>query len=146
MKEAVTKVMDTLTREDFHGGIPEVVGTVQPVHCSRRRLLWRGLEFHVCTINKSAYTKKTSGNLSYAPRIYIYIYILVLVLVWYLLLPNKKVTEVEITKTTVGNEMGIFIISIKRILASGVKKVTAASGDYLVGIFTTPLHNFVQST
>ena len=28
------------------------------MHCSRRRLLRRGLEFHVCTINKSAYTKK----------------------------------------------------------------------------------------
>ena len=43
-----------------------LVGTVQ-VHCSRRRLLRRGLEFHVCTINKSAHTKKKSGNLSYAP-------------------------------------------------------------------------------
>ena len=43
-------------------GPPEVVGTVQEVHCSWRRLLRRGLEFHVCTINKSARTKK-SGNL-----------------------------------------------------------------------------------
>ena len=34
---------------------------------SRRRLLQIGLEFHVCTVNKSAHTKK-SGNLSYAPR------------------------------------------------------------------------------
>ena len=42
-------------------GLPEVVGTVQQVHCYRRRLLWRGLEFHLCTIK--------SGNLSYAPRI-----------------------------------------------------------------------------
>ena len=55
MKEAVTKVIDTLTQEDFH---VEVVGTVQQVHCSQRRLLRRGLEFHVCTINKSAHTKK----------------------------------------------------------------------------------------
>ena len=39
-------------------GLPEVVGTVEQVHCSRRRFLRRGLEFHVCTINKSAYTKK----------------------------------------------------------------------------------------
>ena len=38
-------------------GLPEVVGTVQ-VHCSWRRLLRRGLEFHMCTINKSAHTKK----------------------------------------------------------------------------------------
>ena len=28
------------------------------VHYNRRRLLQRGLEFHVCTINKSAHTKK----------------------------------------------------------------------------------------
>ena len=28
------------------------------MHCSRRRLLRRGLEFHVCTINKSDHTKK----------------------------------------------------------------------------------------
>ena len=28
------------------------------MQCSRRRLLRRGLEFHVCTINKSAHTKK----------------------------------------------------------------------------------------
>ena len=35
----------------------QVVGTVQ-VHCRWRRLLRRGLEFHVCTINKSAHTKK----------------------------------------------------------------------------------------
>ena len=38
-------------------GLPEVVGAVH-VHCSRRRLLRRKLEFHVWTINKSAYTKK----------------------------------------------------------------------------------------
>ena len=38
--------------------LPEDVGTVQQVHCSRRGLLRRGLEFHVCTINKSAHTKK----------------------------------------------------------------------------------------
>ena len=39
-------------------GHPEVVGTVQQVHCSWRRLLRRGQEFHMCTINKSAHTKK----------------------------------------------------------------------------------------
>ena len=52
MKEAVTKVIDTPTQEDFH------VGTVEQVHCSWRRLLRRGQEFHVCTINKSVHTKK----------------------------------------------------------------------------------------
>ena len=39
-------------------GLREVVGTVQQVHCNRRKLLRRGLEFHVCTINKSVHTKK----------------------------------------------------------------------------------------
>ena len=38
MKEAVTKVIDTLSQEDFLGSLPEVVGTVQ-VYCSRRSLL-----------------------------------------------------------------------------------------------------------
>ena len=46
----------------FPWGLPEVVGTVQQVHCSRRRFLWTGLEFHLCTIYKSAHTKKL-GNL-----------------------------------------------------------------------------------
>ena len=53
MKEAVTKVMDMLTR-GLPWDLPEVVGTVQQVHCSGRRLLQSRLEFHVCTINKSA--------------------------------------------------------------------------------------------
>ena len=58
MKEAVTKVIDTLTQDDFHDDFPEVVGTVQQVDCCRRRLLRMGLEFHACTINKSAHMKK----------------------------------------------------------------------------------------
>ena len=56
MKEAVTKVIDMLT-QGLPWGLPEVVGMVQQVHCSWRRLLRRGLEFHVCTINKSAHMK-----------------------------------------------------------------------------------------
>ena len=39
-------------------GLAEVVGTVQQVHCSRRRLLRSGQDIHVCTLNKSAHTKK----------------------------------------------------------------------------------------
>ena len=62
------KVIDMFTQGDFHGVIPEVVGMVDQVHCSRRRLLQRGLEFHVYTINKSAHMKKT-GNLFNDARI-----------------------------------------------------------------------------
>ena len=57
-------------------GLPEVVGTVQKGHCGRRRLLRRGLEFHVCTINKSAHTKK---RLETYLMIIVYIYICVCV-------------------------------------------------------------------
>ena len=39
-------------------GLAKAVGMVQQVHCSQRRLLRRGLEFHVCIINKSAHMKK----------------------------------------------------------------------------------------
>ena len=38
-------------------GVPEVVGTVPQVHCSWMRLLRRGIEFPVFTINKSSHTK-----------------------------------------------------------------------------------------
>ena len=49
-------------------GLAEVVWTVQ-VHCSLRRLLRRGQEFHACTINKSAHTKKNLETYRKAPRI-----------------------------------------------------------------------------
>ena len=62
MKEAVTLVLDTLTQEDFHEAFQKFLERYKQVHCSQRRLLRKGLEFHVCTINKSAHTKK-SGNL-----------------------------------------------------------------------------------
>ena len=35
MKEAVMKVIDMLTQEDPTWGLPEVVGTVQQVHCKK---------------------------------------------------------------------------------------------------------------
>ena len=42
----------------FPWGLPEVFGTVEQVHCSRKRLLRRGLKTYVCSINKSTHTKK----------------------------------------------------------------------------------------
>ena len=55
-------------------GIPEVIGMAQQGHCSSMRLLRRGLEFHVCTINKSFHTKKKSLE-SYLMILVFYIYI-----------------------------------------------------------------------
>ena len=39
-------------------GLLEVVGTIQQVRCSKRRLLRRRQVSHACTINKSVHTKK----------------------------------------------------------------------------------------
>ena len=58
MKEAVTKVIDTLTQEDFDGAFQKLLERYNKLHCSRRSLLRRGVEFHVYTINKSVHTKK----------------------------------------------------------------------------------------
>ena len=54
---------------------PEVVGTVQQVHFSRRKLIQRGLEIHVCTINRRAHTKKVRKLIEGTSYIYIEIYI-----------------------------------------------------------------------
>ena len=73
MKEAVTKVIDTLTQEDFHGAFEKL-----QVLCSQRRSLRSWLEFHVCTINKSDYTKKVCKLIPCTSYIYIYIYIYII--------------------------------------------------------------------
>ena len=55
MKEAVTKVIDTFTQEDFHGAFQKLL---ERYKCFVVEITSKGLEFHVCTINKSAHTKK----------------------------------------------------------------------------------------
>ena len=52
----------------------EVFWTVEQLHCSRRRLLRKGLEFYVCTINKSAHTKNFWKLIVCPSYIYIYTY------------------------------------------------------------------------
>ena len=81
MKEAMTKVIDTITQEDFDWAFKKLLERYNKVHCSWRRLLRRRLEFYVCTINKSAHTKK-SGNLFNVPRIYVYIYIFIYIYIY----------------------------------------------------------------
>ena len=57
MKEAMTKVIDTLTQEDFHGDFQKL-GERYKCIAAGEDYFKRGLEFHECTINKSAHTKK----------------------------------------------------------------------------------------
>ena len=58
MKEAVTKVIDTLTQEDFHGAFQGLLERYNKYISAGGDYFEGGLEFHVCTINKRAHTKK----------------------------------------------------------------------------------------
>ena len=58
MKEAVTKVIDTLTQEDFHGTFQKLLERYNKCIAAGGDYFKRGLEFHVCTISKSAHMKK----------------------------------------------------------------------------------------
>ena len=58
MKKGVTKVIDTLTQEDFHGAFQKMLKEYNKCIAAGGLYLELGLEFHVCTINKSAHTKK----------------------------------------------------------------------------------------
>ena len=51
MKEAVTKVIDTLTQEDFHEAFQKLLGRYECIAAGED--YFEG-DFHVCTINKSA--------------------------------------------------------------------------------------------
>ena len=54
MKKAVTKVIDTLTQEAFQ----KLLERYNSCIAAGGDYFQRGLDFHTCTINKSAYTKK----------------------------------------------------------------------------------------
>ena len=58
MTEAVTKVIDTLTQEEFHGAFQKFLERYNKCIAAGGDSFRRGLEFHVCTINRSAHTKK----------------------------------------------------------------------------------------
>ena len=58
LKEVVTKVIDTLTEEDFHGAFQKVLEQYNKCIAAEGDYFEEGLEFHVWTINKSTHTKK----------------------------------------------------------------------------------------
>ena len=66
MKKAMTKVIDTLTQEDFHGAFQKLLERYNKCIAAGGHYFQRGLEFHLCIINKSAHTKN-SGNLCNEP-------------------------------------------------------------------------------
>ena len=58
MKEAVTKVIDTVTQEDFHGSFQQLLERYNKCIETGGDYFEGGLEFYACSINKSAPTKK----------------------------------------------------------------------------------------
>ena len=58
IKAGMTKVIDTLTQEDFHGTFQNFLRLYNKCIAAGGDYFEGGLEFHVCTINKSAHTKK----------------------------------------------------------------------------------------
>ena len=58
MKAAVTKVIDTLTEEDFYGAFQKLLERYNKYIAAGGDYFERDLELHVCTINKSVHLKK----------------------------------------------------------------------------------------
>ena len=58
MKDAVMKVIETLTQVDFHGASQKLLERYNKCIAAGGDYFKGGLKFHVCTINKSAHTKK----------------------------------------------------------------------------------------
>ena len=58
MKGAVTNVIDTLTQEDFHGALKILFERYNKYIAAGGDYFEGDIEFHVCTISKSAHTKK----------------------------------------------------------------------------------------
>ena len=73
MKEAVTKVIDTLTQDDFHGAFQKLLERYKKCLAAGGDYFEGDLRF-MCVLSIKVPIRKKSGKLSYAPRIYIYIY------------------------------------------------------------------------
>ena len=72
MKEAVTKVIDTLTREDFHEASHKLLERYNKCIAAGGNY-FKGDKSFMCVLSIKVLIRKKSGNLSYAPHIYIYI-------------------------------------------------------------------------
>ena len=71
MKEAVMKVIDTLTQEGFHGVFEKLLERYNKCIAARGDY-FEGDESFMCVVSRKVPIRKKSRNLSYAPRIYMY--------------------------------------------------------------------------
>ena len=71
MKEAVTKVIDTLTQEEFHGAFQRLLERY--IKCiAAGGDYFEGDKSFMCVLSIKVPIRKKSGNLSHDPRISIY--------------------------------------------------------------------------
>ena len=88
MKEAVTKVINMLTQEDFHGAFQKLLERYNKCIAAGGDYLEGDYSF-TCVLSIKVPIRKKSENLSNVPRIYIYLYIYVYQLVLVDLSINK---------------------------------------------------------
>ena len=70
MKESVTKVIDTLTQEDFHGAFQKILKVYNKCIAAGGDY-FEGDKSFMCVLSIKVPIRKKSGNLSYAPRMYV---------------------------------------------------------------------------
>ena len=75
MKEAVTKVIDTLTQEDFHGALKKLLERYNKSIAAGGDYFERDKSF-MCLLSIKGPIRKKSGNLFNDPRIFILKYLL----------------------------------------------------------------------
>ena len=63
MKEAVTKVIDMLTQEDFDGAFQKLLERYNKCIAAGGDYFEGGLEFHVCVLSIKVPIRKKSGKL-----------------------------------------------------------------------------------
>ena len=73
MKEALTKVIDTLTQEDIHGAFEKLLERYNKCIAAGGDYFEGDLSF-MCVLSIKVSIRKKYGNLFNDPRIYIYIY------------------------------------------------------------------------
>ena len=73
MKAVLTKMIDTLTQEDFDGALKKLLERYKCIAAGGD--YFEGDKSFTCVLSIKVPIRKKSGNLSYVPSIYIYIYI-----------------------------------------------------------------------
>ena len=86
MKEAETKVIDTLTQEDFHATFQKLLERYNK-YIADRGDYFEGDYSFMCVLSIKVHTRKKSGNLFNDPRIYISnIYLFIIIIIIYIII------------------------------------------------------------